>query len=150
MEKLVLGNISQCQSESSTHPLLPQCSGQCSIQTEQGDSGQMVTTSQSLSKDMSNMAYTTCGHVCNIPKLPTYVSPVPDLNAWKVDARSIPWDNLQGYAYPQVVLQCITQAGTKMQTYQCVTIVLAPGWPGMPCFWDLIDLSIQPPIKLPL
>ena len=28
-------------------------------------------------------------------------------------------------------------------------IVLAPGWPGMPWFWDLVDLSTRVPLQLP-
>ena len=37
----------------------------------------------------------------------------------------------------------------KMRTYACQMIVVAPGWPGMSWFWDLIDLSTKPPLLLP-
>ena len=40
--------------------------------------------------------------------------------------------------------------GPKIWTYQCQMIVIAPGWPEMSWFWDLLELSTQPPLKLPL
>ena len=33
-------------------------------------------------------------------KLPLYVSPVPDQNAWNIDALNISWLSLLAYAYP--------------------------------------------------
>ena len=37
-------------------------------------------------------------------KLPQFVSPVPDPTAWAVDALSLPWGNLDVYAFPPVSL----------------------------------------------
>ena len=52
-------------------------------------------------------------------KLPLYVSPIPDPQAWAVDALNIPWENLVAYAYPPTI----------------VTIVQAlPGPPRFPDF----------------
>ena len=28
-------------------------------------------------------------------------------------------------------------------------VLIAPGWPNMPCFWDLVDISSQIPLCLP-
>ena len=81
-------------------------------------------------------------------KLPVYVSPTPDPEAWEVDALSIPWQDLNGYAFPPVAI--LPRVIQKMHTYQCIMIVIAPGWPSMPWFWDLVDLAIHPPLRLPL
>ena len=35
-------------------------------------------------------------------RLPLYVSPVPDPQAWEIDALSIPWVGLEAYAFPPV------------------------------------------------
>ena len=35
------------------------------------------------------------------------------------------------------------------QTY-CLVIVIAPGWPGMPWIWDLVHLSMEIPLQLPV
>ncbi|XP_067664264.1 uncharacterized protein [Haliotis asinina] len=37
-------------------------------------------------------------------QLPTYVSPVPDLQAWAVNAMSLSWEGLDVYAFPPPVL----------------------------------------------
>ena len=80
-------------------------------------------------------------------KLPLYVSPVPDPNAMAVDALNISWQALDGYAYCPVAL--IPKLVQKMRTYACRMIVVAPGWPGMSWFGDLIELSTKPPLLLP-
>ena len=37
-------------------------------------------------------------------KVPLYVSPVPDQNAWDIDALNINWSGLTAYAYPPTAL----------------------------------------------
>ena len=81
-------------------------------------------------------------------KLPQFVSPVPDPAAWTVDALSIPWGNLDVYAFPPVSL--LNQVTSKVMDQGCLRMVLiAPGWPNMPWFWDLVNLSVQIPFQLP-
>ena len=81
-------------------------------------------------------------------KLPIYVSPVPDKKAWEiVDALNICWEGLDGYVFCPVAI--LPQVIQKIITYPCRMIVLAPGWPGMPWFWDLVDLLTRVPLQLP-
>ena len=80
-------------------------------------------------------------------KLPIYISPVPDGKAWKVDALNICWEGLDGYVFCPVAI--LPQVIQKKITYPCRMIVLAPGWPGMPWLWDLVDLSTRVPLQLP-
>ena len=80
-------------------------------------------------------------------KLSIYVSPVPYRKAWKIDALNICWEGLDGYVFCPVAI--LPQVIQKMITYPCRMIVLAPGWPGMPWFWDLADLSTRVPLQLP-
>ena len=82
-------------------------------------------------------------------KLPQFVSPVPDPTAWAVDALSLPWGNLDLYAFPPVSL--VPQVVVKMIDQGCRRMILiAPGWPNMPWFWDLVNLSVQILFTLPL
>ena len=37
-------------------------------------------------------------------KVPLYISPVPDQNAWDIDALNINWSGLTAYAYPPTAL----------------------------------------------
>ena len=81
-------------------------------------------------------------------KLPLYVSPIPDPRAWNIDALNLNWTNLTAYAYhPTALLHKVIQ---KIKQCHCLIIVIAPGWPGMPWFWDLVQLSTEIPLQLPV
>ena len=81
-------------------------------------------------------------------KLPLYISPVPDQNDWGRDALNINWSGLTGYAYPLMAL--LHRVIQKIRQCNCVIIVIAPGWPGMPWFWDIVQLSTEIPLHLPV
>ena len=82
-------------------------------------------------------------------RLPKFVSPVSDLAAWAVDALSLSWGNLDVYAFPPVSL--LNQVVSKLVDQGCHRMILvASGWPNMPWFWDLVNLSRQIPFSLPL
>ena len=81
-------------------------------------------------------------------KLPHFVSPVPDPLAWAVDALSLPWEDLDPYAFPTVAI--LGKVVVKLQDYPCRRIILiVPGWPNMPWFWDLVAISSEISICLP-
>ena len=81
-------------------------------------------------------------------KLPQFVSPVPDPLAWAVDALSLSWEYLDPYAFPPAAI--LGKVVEKLQDYPCNRIILiAPGWPNMPWFWDLVAMSSQIPLCLP-
>ena len=81
-------------------------------------------------------------------KLPRFVSPVPDLLAWKVDALSVPWQGLDAYVFPPVALLGKVVSKLMDQGFHRV-ILIAPGWPNMSWFWDLVSMSVQIPLSLP-
>ena len=81
-------------------------------------------------------------------KLPLYVSPIPDPKAWDIDALNINWTNLTAYAYPPTAL--LHKVIQKIKQCHCLIIVIAPGWPEMPWFWDLVQLSAEIPLQLPV
>ena len=80
-------------------------------------------------------------------KVPLYVSPVPDQNVWDIDALNINWSGLTAYAYPPTAL---SQGDPKIRQSSCLIIVIAPAWPGMHWFWDLVQLSTEIPLQLPV
>ena len=81
-------------------------------------------------------------------KLPQFVSPVPDPQASAVDALSLAWEDLDPYAFPPAAI--LGKVVEKLQDYPCNRIILiAPGWPNMPWFWDLVAMSSQLPLCLP-
>ena len=81
-------------------------------------------------------------------KVPLYVSPVPDQNAWDIDALNINWSGLIAYAYPPTAL--LHRVIQKIRQSSCLITVIAPDWPGMPWFWDLVKLSTEIPLQLPV
>ena len=81
-------------------------------------------------------------------KLPQFVSPVPDSLAVAVDALSLQWEDLDAYAFPPAAI--LGKVVEKLQDSPCKRIILiAPGWPNMPWFWDLVTMSSQIPLSLP-
>ena len=81
-------------------------------------------------------------------KLPLFVSPVPDPLAWAIDALSLPWEDLDAFAFPPVAI--LGKVVEKLQCIPCKRMILiAPGWPNMPWFWDLVAMSSQVPVSLP-
>ena len=81
-------------------------------------------------------------------KLPLYVSPIPDQKAWDIDALNINWTGLTAYAYPPTAL--LHRVIRKIRQCHCLIIVITPGWPGMPWFWDLVQLSTEISLQLPV
>ena len=81
-------------------------------------------------------------------KLPLYMSPVPDPNAWDIDALNLNWTGLTANAYPPMAL--LHRVIQKIRQSHCLIIVIAPGWPGMPWFWDPVQLSTEIPLQLPV
>ena len=65
-----------------------------------------------------------------------------------IDALIINWNNLTAYAYPPTAL--LHKVIQKIKQCHCLIIVIAPGWPGMPWFWDLVQLSTEIPLQLPV
>ena len=81
-------------------------------------------------------------------KLPQFVSPVPDPLATAVDALSLPCEDLDAYAFPPAAI--LGKVVEKLQDSPCKRIILiAPGWPNMPWFWDLPNLPTQPFNQIP-
>ena len=108
----------------------------------------MVPISAGVQSLVLQMGPTTAGPQLDLD-LPKFVSPVPDPTAWAVDALRIPWENLDVYAFPPVSL--LNRVVSKVIVQGCRRMILiAPGWSNMPWFWDLVSLSVQIPLILPL
>ncbi|KAL8585912.1 hypothetical protein ACOMHN_061073 [Nucella lapillus] len=79
-------------------------------------------------------------------RLPLYVSPVLDPTAWAIDALSIPWSNLLGYALPPFPI--LGKVLRKAREDLATLILVAPRWPAQGWFPELLHLSHVPPVKL--
>ena len=120
------------------------------VPTQSGDPNGMVPPPGGVCPNMPALAPPVCGPVCHPVQSQTspVASPVPDQSAWEVDALSLPWEDLDAYAFPPTAL--LHQVVTKLLDHGFRRLILiAPGWPNMPWFWDLVNLSAQIPLLLP-
>ncbi|KAK7094289.1 hypothetical protein V1264_007929 [Littorina saxatilis] len=81
-------------------------------------------------------------------RLPIFVSPFPDPEAWQTNALDIPWTGLEAYAFPPFLLlgRVIRKADLKGPSL----LLVAPLWPSQALFPDLLRLAHGPPIPLSL
>jgi len=80
-------------------------------------------------------------------KLATYMSPIFEPEAWKVDSLVQSWTGLYAYAYPPTSL--IRQTLNKLVLDKAELILIAPLWPRQEWFPDLLSLSVDFPLELP-
>ena len=89
--------------------------------------------------------------ICNMwhqPQIDQFVSPVPDTMATAVDALRLSWDDPDVYAFPPAAI--LGKVVEKLQNTPSRRIILiAPRWPNMTWFWDLVTMSSQIPLSLP-
>ena len=78
--------------------------------------------------------------------IPQSLNMLADLLSRSNQVQSTKWLKKMVYAYPPTALL----RSKKSDKSSCVIIVIAPGWPGMPWFWDLVQLSTGITLQLPV
>ena len=81
-------------------------------------------------------------------KLPVYVAPFLDPQAWKIDAMTFSWSGLWAYAFPPTAL--IPKILHKIREENVEVIMIAPYWPKRPWTIEVVELATEPPRALPL
>ena len=140
VENSVLVHQAASNPQGTSHPRPAERDSRQAIQAWPDHSNRVVTSSRSVPSCMFKVVSATSGPVCHQvqQQLPQFVSPVPDPQAWAVDALSLSWEDLDPYAFPPAA---ILGKVVKLQDYPCNRIILiAPGWPNMPWFWDLVAM----------
>ena len=110
----------------------------------------MVSAPGGVQPHLPTVALSRGGLICNQiqNKLSTFLTPVLDPQAWTADALSLSWEGLDLYAFPPIPL--LGSVVNKILSPDCHQIILiALGWPNMPWFWDLVELSSQIHLCLP-
>ena len=128
--------------KSQTHSRVSECDGRTSVQVEPSPVNRMVTASAGVQTDLSQVGHSSCRSVCTHlnHKVPLYVSPVPDQNAWDIDALNINWSGLTAYAYPPMALlhRMIQKIRQSLRFYSNLFLVPKPHQRWRP----VIDLSM--------
>ena len=117
--------------------------------------GRLLPTEWSLNQETANLIFLTLGTpLVDLfatrfnHRLPLYVSPMIDPAAWAVDALSLSWDNLFGYAYPPMSL--IPAILAKIKKSNARILLVAPLWPQRSWYNDILGLLYDHPRSLPL
>ena len=98
------------------------------VQTQTGDSDGVVSPAGDFRPTLPEVAHTGSGLICNPIQSQTYQVCVTGLNwlAWKINALSLQWEDLDPYAYPPVAI--LGQVVTKLLDQGCCRMILiAPG-----------------------
>ena len=151
MKNLDLVYQETSNSQSPTHSRPAECGSRQAIQTRPDHLNRVVSPSRSFPSYMQQVALASSRPVCHEVQqqvTSVFVSPVPDPLATAVDALSLPWEDLDAYAFPPTAI--LGKVVEKLQDTPCKRIiVIAPGWPNMPWFGDLVAMSSQIPLSLP-
>ena len=75
-------------------------------------------------------------------KLPLYVAPVLDNQAFAIDAFSMNWN------FPPTML--IPSVLNKIRQSQCRIVLIAPLWPQQAWFSEVLQLLVSAPVHLPI
>lgn len=79
-------------------------------------------------------------------RLPIYISPVQDPDAYGVDAMDTPWTNMSAYAFPPFgMIQAVLEKARKENPH---LILVTPWWETKPWFPVLKKTSHEPPVPL--
>ena len=131
--------------KSQTHSRVPECDGRPSVQVEPSAVNTMVTASAGVQTDLSkwftphiDLFATHLNH-----KLPLYMSsPRPKCLGHRCSELKLDGSHclrLPSNGSP-------SQGDPKNQTMPLPDHHNCPGWPGMPWFWDLVQLSTEIPL----
>ena len=135
--------------ESQTHSRVPECDGQ-PVQVEPSAVNRMVTASAGVQTDLPKVVHTSFRLICH--------SCEPQTSTVRI---SCPRPKCLGHRcseHKQDGSHCLclpsdgspSQGDPKIRQFHCMIIVIATGWPGMPWFWDLVQLSTEIPLQLPV
>ena len=136
--------------ESQAHSRVPECDGRPSVQVKPSAVNRMVTASAGVQTDLPKGVHPSCRPICHSSEPQTSIVHIscPRPKGLDIDALNINWTSLTAYAYPPTAL--LHKVIQKIKQCHCLIIVIAPGWPGMPWFWDLVQLSTEIPLQLPV
>ncbi|XP_070205904.1 uncharacterized protein [Littorina saxatilis] len=74
-------------------------------------------------------------------RLPLFVSPFPDPQAWAVDALEMNWSNLVAYAFPPFCI--LGRVIRKADLERPALVLVAPLWPSQHWYPDLVRLAAR-------
>ena len=99
---------------------------------------------KSVPTDLSKVVHTSCRLICHSSEPQTSTVRISCPRPKGLGHRCSE-HKLDGSHCLCLLLHRVIQ---KIRQCYCLIIVIAPGWPGMPWFWDLVQLSTEIPLQL--
>ena len=148
MENLDLVHQKSSNSQSPTHSRPAEGGRRQATQARPYRPNRVVSPSGCLPSNMQQVALASNRPICHLVQQQiAFVSSVPCPLATAVDALSLPWQDQKAYTFP---LSAILGKAVMLQDCPCKRIILiAPGWPNMPWFWDPVAMPSQIPLSHP-
>ena len=145
VENPVLVHQETGNSQSMSHPWPAECDSRQAIQAWPDHSNGMVSSSRGVPSYMLPVASAPSGSFCHqIQQQPQFVSPVPDPQAWAVDALGLSWEDLDPYAFPPAAI--LGKVVEKLQDYPCNRIILIGG-PTCPVLGSSGNVQSDPAVS---
>ena len=130
--------------KSQTHSRVSECDGRPPVQVEPSAVNRIVTASAGVQTDLPKVVHSSCRSTCH--------SSEPQTSTLRVYS---PGPKCLGHRCSELKLDgshcaLLHRVIQKIRQYHCLIIVIAPGWPGMPWFWELVQLSTEIMLQLPV
>ena len=135
--------------ESQTHSRVSECDGRPPVQVQPGAINRMVTASIGVQTNLLKVVHSSCGPVCHSsePQTPSIGVSYPRPKGLGHRCSEHKLDGSHCLCLPS---NSSPSQGDPKNPDPCLIIVIAPGWPGIPWFWDLVQLSTEIPLQLPI
>ena len=124
----LIQNISTCQ----IHSRVPKCDRGFPVQINSNSVNGVVSTPSGVQKNLHKVVHTSAGSVCHSAKPQVATIRLSSSRSKRMEHRCSKhsWSSLVAYAYPPTAL--LPKVIQKVRQYNCLLILIAPGWPGMP------------------
>ena len=139
LENLDLVHRETSDSEGPTHSRLLKCSGRQTVPTGTNHPEGMVPPARGFPGPVRQVAPASNRSLCY---------EIQQQGAPAVDALSVSWEDLDTYAFPPTAILGKVVEKLQDSPYRRL-IIIAPGWPNMTWFWDLVEMSSRIPLLLP-
>ena len=127
---------------------MSECDGRPSVQVEPSSVDRMVTASAGVQTDLPKVVHSLCRSICHSSEPQTSTvcvsSPRPKCLGHRCSEHKL--DGSHCLCLPSEGSP--SQGDPKSQAMPLPDIVVAPGWPGKPWFWDLVLLPTEIPLQL--
>ena len=129
------------------HSMVPEYDGRPTVQVKPSPINKMVAASAGVQTDLSKVDHSSCRSFCHLSELQSSIVRISSPRPTCLGHRCSEHELLGSHC---LCLPSPSKGDPKIRQCNCLIIVIVPGWPGMPWFWDLVQLSTEIPLQLPV